>query len=327
MKRTFFCITVVAAVFTSCSSTQFAITSGDEHLSALTKVTDSEEPCINPYGGDNGQNLFYAAREGGRYFNIFKKENPFASASSQKTSGKNLNYQPFYSPAIDKIVFRCQNEGSSTSDIFMMAATNGKTLTQITESSNAYEGNPCISSDGKLLVYDKVAYSYARSMNLGSLLFGLGSNITMIENSEIWLRNLETGENILLGNGYQPRLSPDNKTIAYVKYASDAKSCGIWTMGLDGSNQVQITDAKKGYAHNPCWSPDGKRIVFQSLKKDKKDFDIYVINVNGDNLTQLTVNKSYDAEPYWTTDGYIYFVSDRGGKKGNYQIWRFKIDD
>lgn len=217
MKRTFFCITVVAAVFTSCSSTQFAITSGDEHLSALTKVTDSEEPCINPYGGDNGQNLFYAAREGGRYFNIFKKENPFASASSQKTSGKNLNYQPFYSPAIDKIVFRCQNEGSSTSDIFMMAATNGKTLTQITESSNAYEGNPCISSDGKLLVYDKVAYSYARSMNLGSLLFGLGSNITIIENSEIWLRNLETGENILLGNGYQPRLSPDNKTIAYVK--------------------------------------------------------------------------------------------------------------
>ena len=114
-----------------------------------------------------------------------RKKTQFASASSQKTSGKNLNYQPFYSPAIDKIVFRCQNEGSSTSDIFMMAATNGKTLTQITESSNAYEGNPCISSDGKLLVYDKVAYSYARSMNLGSLLFGLGSNITIIENSEI----------------------------------------------------------------------------------------------------------------------------------------------
>lgn len=31
-----------------------------------------------------------------------------------------------------------------------------------------------------------------------------------------------------------------------------------------------------------------------------------MIDVDGNNLTQLTINKSYDGQPYWTTDGYIY---------------------
>ena len=78
----------------------------------------------------------------------------------------------------------------------------------------------------------------------------------------------------------------------------------------------------------PCWSPDGSKIIFQSANKNQKDdADLFVINVDGNNLTQLTVNKSWDMMPYWTKDGYIYFSSDRGNKKGNYQIWRFRISD
>ena len=72
---------------------------------------------------------------------------------------------------------------------------------------------------------------------------------------------------------------------------------------------------------------DGKKIIFQSTRKDKKDADLYTIGVDGDNLTQLTKNKSHDAQPYWSNDGSVYFTSDRGAKKGNYQIWRFKLDD
>lgn len=136
---------------------------------------------------------------------------------------------------------------------------------------------------------------------------------------------METGESILLSSGSQPAFSPDGKSIVYVKWSSDAKSCSVWTMNTDGSNQVQVTDAKKGDAFHPRFSPDGRRIVFDCYKKDKKDNDIYIIDIDGNNLMQLTINKSYDGQPYWTTDGYIYFVSDRGGKSGNRQIWRFKL--
>lgn len=326
MKNTFVLALITVVGLSSCGGIKFAITTGDENLSALTQVTNNEEPCITPFGGDNGRDLFFAARENKKYYNIYKKDNAFASAMIQKTSGKNYNYSPSYNAVTDKIAFRCQNEGSITSDIYMMSGTKGKALTQVTESSDAFENNPYFSKNGKILVYDRQTYAYYSKVAFASL-FGLGTSSVLVENSEIWIKNLETGENTLIGNGYQPCLSPDDTKIAYVKYSADAKSCGIWIMDLDGGNQIQLTDAKKGYAFCPKWSPDGNRIVFQLVKKDKKDPDIYMVNMDGDNLTQLTKNKSFDMSPYWTTDGYLYFVSDRGNKKGNFQIWRFKIDE
>lgn len=313
-----------AVLLTSCGGTKFAITSSGENLSSLTKVTDNEEPCVSPFGGDEGKNLFFAARESGNYYNIYKKDNPFSSAMSQKTNGKNHNISPAYNAVLDKIAFSCRQEGTSTSDIYLMNNNQGRTLTQITESGNAFEDNPCFNADGTLLVYDKTINTIYKKAGGLQALFGI-TNLLIVQNSEIWLRNLVTGENILLGGGSQPAFSPDGKVIVFVKYSSDAKSCSIWTMNIDGSNQVQVTDAKKGYAFHPRFSPDGKRIVFDCMKKDKKDCDIYVIDIDGNNLTQVTINKSYDGQPYWTTDGYIYFVSDRGGKAGNRQIWRFKL--
>ena len=177
----------------SCGGTKFAIATGDESLSVLTQVTDNEEPCISPFGGDNGKDLFYAARENKKYYNIYKKDNAFASAMVQKTSGKNQNYAPTYNAATDKIAFRCQNEGSTTSDIYMMSGTKGKALTQITESSNAYENNPCFSKNGEILVYDKQSYTYYSKVTFATLM-GLGTSSVIVENSELWIKNLKTGE-------------------------------------------------------------------------------------------------------------------------------------
>lgn len=325
MKKLVMMTLAVGVTISAYAGKNFEITSSGENLMTLTKVTDNEEPCMNPYGGEFGSDLYFAARENKKYWNIYKKDNVFSTAMNQKTSGNNRNWSPVYSKVLDKIAFRCQNDGSATSDIFMMNSSKGKTLQAITESPDAYEGHPDFSPDGKYLIYDKQSYTYYRKLNFWSL-WGFGGTTVAVEHSEVWLRNLQTGENVLLTQGYYPRFSPDGKTIVYVKYSSDAKSCSIWTMDLDGSNPVQITDAKKGFAFNPCWSPDGTRIIFDAYKKDKKDSDLYIIDVDGNNLVQLTVNKSYDGQPYWSPDGYVYFVSDRGNKKENYQIWRFKID-
>mgnify|MGYP003297450925 CR=1 FL=1 len=56
MRKILF-LALVASIGLSSCSTQFAITTGDESLSALTQVTDNEEPCITPFGGDNGKDL------------------------------------------------------------------------------------------------------------------------------------------------------------------------------------------------------------------------------------------------------------------------------
>lgn len=326
MNKNYSLLVASVVLLASCGSKEFAITSGGENLSALTKITDGEgTSCISPFGGDYGKNLFYAQGEKKGayvYYNIYKKENPLASASAQKTSGDNFNYSPTYCEATDKIAFRCKNDGMKSSDIFMMDGSQGKALRQVTESTNENENHPSFSSDGTYLVYDKQSYSYYSNSSFLAALGG--TTTTIVQHSDVWIKNLKTGETTLLGNGYQPCFSPDDKQIAFVKYSGDAKSTSIYIMNTDGTNQVQVTDAKKGYAFNPRWSPDGKKIIFQASKKDKKDADIYIIDIDGENLTQLTTNKSEDITPYWTKDGYIYFASDRGGKKGNYQIWRFK---
>lgn len=325
MKKVLFVGLLACVALSTAAKKKLAITMTGENLATLTQVTDNQEPCLDPFGGDNGSALFFSVRENGKYFNIYKKDNPFSAAMSQKTSGKNNNRTTCYNPATGKIAFSCRQDGASSADIYTMFDSKGKALSQITESTDAFEEYPSFNKEGNLLVYDKIQRSYYSKANFASF-FGFGYSTIVVENSEIWLRNLKTGENVLLGNGYQPCFSPDGKRIAYVKYSSDAKSTSIWIMNIDGSEQVQLTDAKKGFALNPRWSPDGTRLVFQSSKKDKKDADLYVIDVDGNNLTQLTINKSYDGQPYWTTDGYIYFVSDRGNNVGNYQIWRFKYE-
>lgn len=315
MKKVLLLLFPIVLFISSCGT--LAVVSGGEVLDTLTKVTDADEPCGNPFGGDNGKNLFYAGRSSGQYWNIYYKENAFSSAVGEKTSGKNRNSSPAYCDATNKIAFSCQNEGMATTDIYMMNANQGRALSPITETSDAFEDSPSFNPDGTMLVYGKVSYSYFKKSK--------SSDQVIVQHSEIWTKNLVTGENTLLAAGAEPAFSPDGKKIAFTKYSTDAKSCSLWIMDADGSNAIQLTDAKRGFAHNPAWSPDGKELVFQAFRNDKKDYDIYIVDVDGENLTQITTNKSWDGEPYWSNDGYIYFTSDRGNKPKNYQIWRFKV--
>jgi len=309
MKRKSFvtAIIICMVLLNSCGSKKWVITVPGENLSALSKVTEGDEICQFPFGGDNGKSLFFSVFEGkGNYANIYKKENPFSPSLNQRTSGNNGNLAPTYCEATDKVAFAGRLEGNIRSDIYIMSASQGKALTQITNTPDASEHHPCLSKDGQLIVYEK---------NNGGI-SGPGS--------EIWMKNLQTGETTLLCKGRMPSFSPDGKQIVYMKYASDTDFSCIWIMDTDGDNQVQVTDANLGLAGYPRFSPDGKFIIFDLTKKKKKDDDLYIIQTDGNNLTQLTVNKSYDGQPYWANDGNIYFVSDRGGKADNRQIWRFK---
>ena len=286
--------------------TQFAITSENENLYSLTQITNGENVSQSPFGGDEGKDLFYQTLENG-YYHIYKKENVLSASAVQKTGGNLSDNEVTYSRKRDEIAFR------RGYDIYIMSATKGKALKQITDTPNHLEGSPNFSKDGKFLIYQKESRTVAAY------------------DGEIWLKNLETNENILLGNGYFPNISPDGTKIVYVKYESpygaSYKRSSIWIMDIDGENQSLLIDAQKGWATAPSWSPDGNRIIFQWARTDKADVDIYVVDIDGENLTQLTQNESFDGQPYWSSDNYIYFCSDRGGKKGNYQIWRFKFEE
>lgn len=297
-------ITLVALslAMASCGSKTYLITSGNENLRSLTKVTEGKNPSTDPGGSTESNILFFTTQINYNERNIYKKDNPVAPAQIQFTSGAPCS-DPTYCVATDRVAFsRLVNR---TYDIYMMPASKGNALIPVTETPGDNEFAPSFSPNGEFLAYQK---GYANSTS-----------------SEIWMKNLKTGENMLLGQGCCPAISPDGKKIAYAKVES-GKTRNIWIMDVDGSNAQQLSASKEEFAGFPAWSPSGKKIVYQSNKKSG-NFDIFVMNADGTGIVQLTTNESDDFEPFWSKDGYIYMTSDRGSKKNEYNIWRFFYED
>lgn len=314
---------LVLLLFNSCT-TSYLVTSAGESFDSLTKITEREEECLYPNGGDDGENLTFTVKESDGYFNIYLKDKVLTNAIIQKTAGNNFNFFPDYCSENQNIVF--QYYANDNFDIYYINAYKGKAITQITN-TDENEYCPSWSKDGKLIAFEKgmPPNYYVTTSKLGST---KTKGVSMTAN-QIWIKNIDTGELKMIGEGSYPKISPDGKQIVYVKYelskGAIEKMGTIWIMNIDGDTPKQITSGDLGYAINPCWSPNGEHIAFTLLKKKKKDFDIYTIDVDGETLRQHTTNESSDFAPYWSAEGNIYFSSDRGSKSGDYQIWRFKI--
>lgn len=302
MKKIFLSLGI-GLLLSSCGSSKiFTTTTSGENLIMLSKVTENND-SFSPVSDGADSPMFYIFSDGNSYSNLYKKDNPLSSAVTQITDGKNYISFPTYCAAINKVAFRARLEGSNQSDIYMMNATQGKALTQVTSTPNDTEDSPSFSKDGNFLAYERYPVSGGES--------------------QIWIKNLQTGENSMLGKGRYPAFSPDGKQIAYSKPTGDGIHATIWIMDVTGDNQTQLTDNTLRSAQRPKFSPDGNYIVFDATN-DKGNMDIYTIEKDGKNLTRLTINESTDAQPFWSEDGYIYFASDRGDKKANLNIWRFK---
>ena len=67
-----------------------------------------------------------------------------------------------------------------------------------------------------------------------------------------------------------PQISPDGRTIAYVRMGYDIKTDrphgAIWLVGVDGKNERPLTAATA--SGSPRWSPDGTRVAYISSAAD-----------------------------------------------------------
>lgn len=298
----------IATLLSSCGTQKFDMYSPEEvNLQSLNRITDNEDnQYLTPSGGDNNKNLFFAVRDKRGTTNIYQKDNPISAAMSPKTNGKNENTSPTYCVATNKLAYSGRQEGAAVNDIFMIDVSQGAAIRRVTNTPTEAEYFPSLSSDGRVIVYQR-CHGGPNSMD-----------------AQIWRQDLQTESSTLLCQGSVPSISHDGRSIVFVRYTPDGQNACLMIMDIDGQHQTELTDAKMGLVWKPRFSPDDQQIVFQCRKKDKKDDDLYVINRKGMGLTQLTFNKSTDAAPYWSNDGYIYFSSDRGGRQLNYQIWRFR---
>jgi Tol biopolymer transport system component len=99
-------------------------------------------------------------------------------------------------------------------------------------------------------------------------------------------------------NNQIPAWSPDSREIAFS--AADASgNIGIWRVGLDGGQPVQVT-IDPGLEFLPSWSPDGKIIAYTRFHGGETQ--IFAVPARGGISKQITFNDGVNLEIIWARD-------------------------
>jgi Tol biopolymer transport system component len=133
------------------------------------------------------------------------------------------------------------------------------------------------------------------------------------------------------GYDYQPDVSPDGRSVVYVKYDADAME--LYLLDLDSGASRQLT--REGQVNvEPRFSPDGRRLAFVSTAYHGR-FHIFLMDVASGAVERLTGETNTDLpryyyspfdhelSPAWFPDGSeILFVSNRGRIHGTGGFFR-----
>ena len=90
-----------------------------------------------------------------------------------------------------------------------------------------------------------------------------------------------------------PSISPDGKSVAYVK--TEGADAAIYVLRVGNRNPVRLTTKTPGDDHEPSFSPDGERIAFRS-----GNGGIFLMTATGESVTRLTDAGYW---PSWSPDG------------------------
>lgn len=111
----------------------------------------------------------------------------------------------------------------------------------------------------------------------------------------IWIMNADGSELIKLANGYYPKLSPDEKSLAYLNASQ------VWLVKLDSAGKGKKLFQARGNQNNIRWSPEGKKIVFVSTRNDHSFIGVYDFSSTSIQFLDASVDR--DGEPVWSPDG------------------------
>ncbi|HWM95169.1 MAG TPA: protein kinase [Thermoanaerobaculia bacterium] len=126
--------------------------------------------------------------------------------------------------------------------------------------------------------------------------------------------------------GYSPAWSPDGRELLVATEGiADPnireRASLIWRVDVATGSKRRVFDHD---AVQPSWSPNGQRIAYWSvLPKDGRRV-LWTIPAGGGRPVPVSLSRAVDWNPVWSSDGYLYFVSDRDGAM---TPWRVEIDE
>jgi len=97
-----------------------------------------------------------------------------------------------------------------------------------------------------------------------------------------------------------PVWSPDGKRLLFTIDSHEPTHHTrdeIYTVGIDGTMLMNLTNNDSANDTNPIWSPDGQYIIFESNRDG--DYEIYCMKPDGTELIQLSDNSTNDKIIDW----------------------------
>jgi TolB protein len=254
------------------------------------------------YSAD-GQQIAYCSDVSGSWEIWSMKQN--GTRQHQVTHLNGFSTFPDYSPDGSKIAFVGQLGTDPSDQVYVVNASNGGGLTQLTDcpvvDGFCLNDFPVWSPDGK-----KIAYVHGER-------FDADGNAL---DEQVWVMDANGANKHQLSSDDRPKdqvpdWSPDGTRIAY---ASGGFGDGqIWVMNANGSNQHQLTGCAPadplpcaiGDDFGTAWSPDGTKIAFlrsfQALGTSNRP--VYVMNADGTGQHQVTPGTRLAAVPTWQARG------------------------
>jgi Tol biopolymer transport system component len=200
-----------------------------------------------------------------------------------------------------------------------MMSVDGGQAVQVT-SDPSHELHPSWSPDGKRIVYCRLGESSGRW--------------------EMWVSDTDQPQSSeFIGYGLFPTWCPvagtgeggRDKILFQRSRERGDRAFSVWTVNYkpgDASSPTEVASSQTAAVINPSWSPDGSRIVFATVPFSSAggpgakpiSTDLWMAGVDGSGRVNLTAGKSVNLMPTWSTDGRIYFVSDRSGIENIWSI-------
>ncbi|MGE3108670.1 MAG: TolB family protein [Phycisphaerales bacterium] len=281
---------------------------GLDTMDSLAQVTfASQGSDFDPDVSRDGQFIVYASTQHRVTADIYMKA-VNGRTITQLTADPAQDVMPAISPDGSRVAFASNRTGSW--DIYVMSTGGGQAV-QVT-SDPAHELHPSWSPDGSRLVFCRLGEVSGRW--------------------EMWVADVDQpmpGE--FIGYGLFPTWSPvagtapgkRDKILFQRSRERGDRAFSVWTVDYragDASSPTEIVSSARAAVINPAWSADGTRIVYATvpyaagMNFDRPaNADLWMCGVDGAGRVNLTTGRSVNLMPKWSSDGRIYFVSNRGG--------------
>jgi TolB protein len=259
--------------------------------------------------------------------------NPDGTGLQQITSGRRrdgVSTEPSWSPDGAWVVYMVAPEGDLGRARLAKIRPDGTDATDLSGTCTGRclsDGFPAFAPSGQLIAFER-KMRWASGEGESTAIFVMdadGTNARQITQQGSSSKNPTQYEDLA------PTFAPSGARIAFERTDLETHHHAIFTVGLDGTDELQITDWSLD-ASQPDFSPDGAWILFRSNESSATEGNVWLVRPDGTGAHAVT--DSVAGEAKWVSGSFspdgLYITNGRApildGQQQNADVYIMRLD-